>query len=108
MSAEQITALAALAGKTIAQTSTTDRHEPAAVALVFTDGSYLRFRGCNYGLEWRSRPSDDEAVALGLMTGLERDRRLAERREREAAEAEVRERREYERLRAKFEGEPKS
>jgi hypothetical protein len=113
MTAEQITDLAALAGKTIARAIGFGMlGNPGAIGLVFTDESCAYFSiesGYDKGDRWIAidvEPYADEQVDLGMMTQMEYDRFLADRKARERQENEARERAEYDRLRAKFEGGP--
>jgi hypothetical protein len=100
----QVTTVEGLVGKTIRRA-----HQAYAwLGLVFEDDTFLLCRG---GRQWESdileigdTPDDSELLALGLITEVEfRAEKRREEAERKAA-YEAHERREYEKLRAKFEG----
>jgi hypothetical protein len=101
----QITKPGDLAGKTIQDVYYSD---DGWLGLVFEDDTFLLCRG---GRQWESdvleiddAPDDSELLALGLITDEEfRAEKRREEAERKAAR-EAYERREYEKLRAKFEG----
>lgn len=103
----QITDLEELVGKTVAKAIDFDEER---LGLIFTDDTYLYIRprsgyDGDASLEWDEMPDDDEhKVALGLMTREEYDRLKAEQKIHNEALRQQHERREYERLKAKFEG----
>lgn len=111
--AEQITDLDALAGKTIARAFRLGEYNwrDEALGLIFADGTFLRV-GYNSGYEagdgevdWESKPSsNNELVAFGLVSQEEIDRAKADAIAKDQERQLARERAEYERLRAKFEG----
>jgi hypothetical protein len=106
----QITDLAALAGKTIERVTTFGYGMwPEALGLIFTDGTYFRVAAfeeedTNPWLEWDHEPDDHEKIELGLMTKDEYAERQAANAAAEREQRVARDRAEYERLRAKFEG----
>jgi hypothetical protein len=107
----QITNLDALAGKTIAKAvSFGGVVEHQTIGLVFADGTYayLSIDSDRDGDRWISledEPDDPEKVALGLVSQEDYDRVMAERQAAIDAACDQQDRREYERLRAKFESE---
>lgn len=103
----QITTLEALAGKTIEQTHCFGD----SVVLVLVGGDWLYLRagigrdGDSYSLDWSDQPTLGQMLCTGLISQEEHDRIQAARKAKWEADRAADDRREYERLRAKFEGE---
>lgn len=97
-----------LKGKTVANAKTFGNR----LILLFTDGVTASLMAHSHSSEgdddiqfrWHDRLSDWELQFIGAITEDEYGRRLAIQREKDAAVTARRERAEYERLRAKFEG----
>jgi len=110
----QPTSISQLGGKTIERVAEYGEVYDQILALFFTDGTWLRISSCSNGYEGErgldvgGNPSDYERVALGFMTEDEYFAKVAAEKEsrakRQSEQAEARDRAEWERLRAKYEG----
>lgn len=98
--------LADAVGKTIARV--TDLDEPYA-AIFYTDGTHSCLRAC-YGYDdpfiEDGTPEEYEQMQLGIISKEEYDRIEQAKNALRAAEYEQHQRREYEKLKAKFEAKP--
>lgn len=108
---KQITDLDELAGKTIKLVAGDSNH----VLIAFDDGTFFRVHAQPSGwddeslVDWRQPPDCDyEFVEVEMMTYAEFEVRRAKKRQEDQERQAENDRREYERLKVKFEGPPRA